>query len=72
MKLLDIAYVDDPNSNTFIAFKCEDNKDVFLAEFKEETKLHHWLNDMFIPVMTKEDYTTVRPSRYLNSNPKLS
>jgi len=66
MKLLPIAYLQDPNTNTFVAFKKVNNIDKAIAEFPCEEKLTTWIDDNFVAVKQTSDYTLCKPTRYLN------
>ena len=66
MKLLPIAYIHDPNTNTFVVFKQVDKTDYTIAEFQHEGMVRQWLDDNFIKVEETTDYSICKPTRYLN------
>lgn len=67
MKLLPIAYMHDPNTDTFVVFKQVGKTDCTIAEFQHEDIAKQWLDDNFIKVKETTDYSLCQPTRYLNS-----
>ena len=59
--LLQIAYVHDPNTNTFVVFNRVGKKDYAMAEFKHENMVTQWLDDNFIRIGETEDYSLCKP-----------
>jgi len=62
-----IAYVEDPNTSTFVIFLNVKGKDVVLAEKATHRLAEQWIKDNFIKLKTTDDYDLYKPTRFLNN-----
>ena len=59
--LLQIAYVHDPNTNTFVVIQCVGKRDYAIAEFQHENMVTQWIDHNFIRIGETEDYSLCKP-----------